>query len=99
MASATGEHEFPSSRAALARQRHQALERTVVAADPQGAKDKKPAAEEAAELPFDEVGQPHTVGAPGGNACEQAGGERSWKPTKGKPTSKGRWMSRYPRLH
>ena len=57
-AAATGAH-----RAAFAGQRHEALERTVVAPDPQKAMDEQPAPEEAAELAFDEARQADPVGA------------------------------------
>lgn len=42
---------------------------------PQGAIDEKPAAEEAAELPFDEVGSPTPSVRPGGMLVNRPGGK------------------------
>ena len=64
-AAATG-----ADRAAFAGQRQEALERTVVAPDPQKAMDEQPTPEEAAELTLDEARQPHPVGARGGRGEE-----------------------------
>src|SRR5262249_41322565 len=54
-----------ADRAAFARQRHEALERAVVAANPQEAMDEQSTPEQGAELAFDEAGQPRPVGAGG----------------------------------
>jgi hypothetical protein len=50
--------------------RHEALERAVVAANPQKAMDEQATPEEAAELAFDEAGQADPVGARGGRGEE-----------------------------
>ena len=55
---------------AFAGQWQEALERTVVAPDPQKTMDEQPAAEEAAELALDEAGQADPVGAGGGRGEE-----------------------------
>jgi hypothetical protein len=60
-----------TDRAAFTRQRHEALERAVVAANPQEAMDEQPAPEEGTELALDEAGQPHPVGAR--SCCGQEG--------------------------
>jgi len=55
-----------TDRACLAREGHEPLERAVVAAHAREAVDEQSAAEEAPELPGDEGGEPHPVGAGGG---------------------------------
>ena len=52
-----------ADRAAFAGQRHEALERAVVAANPQEAVDEQATPQAAAELAFDEAGQADPVGA------------------------------------
>src|SRR5262249_18508345 len=59
-----------ADRAALAGQGYEALERTVVAPEPQKAMDEQSAPEEGAELALDEAGQPDPVGVRSGRGEE-----------------------------